>query len=194
MSDLMLDVGLANELKMSFRRNGWTERQIKKMTEGDFLAQVRRVLLNQAEITVFEYVIDCDADPLVPDDWSVEEHKNGGQFTWDICQTALYLSEGQQNNEWIGGFQLRRELAEKRVLNANVLDYLLDNLHLIPEQWKDKKIFFWGTIYRAPNGGGLCVRYLVCDDGEWCWDSGWVDDCWDASDFAAIRAPEAQED
>ena len=29
MSDLMLDVGLANELKMAFRRGDWTNEEIK---------------------------------------------------------------------------------------------------------------------------------------------------------------------
>jgi hypothetical protein len=37
MSDLMLDVGQANELKMAFRRAGATPEEVKKMGEGNFM-------------------------------------------------------------------------------------------------------------------------------------------------------------
>ena len=68
-------------------------------------------------------------------------------------------------------------------MNANVLDYLLVNPYLIPEEWKkDKKnnilyIFFWGTIYRSSDGN-LSVRYLYWNKQQWGWgylriDYGW---------------------
>jgi len=38
-------------------------------------------------------------------------------------------------------------------MNANVLDYLLAHPELIPEDWKNKYVFFWGTIYRYSSGG-----------------------------------------
>lgn len=50
MSDLMLDVGLANELKMAFRRHDYTGEEIKRLAKGDFLGQVRNVLLGLMEI------------------------------------------------------------------------------------------------------------------------------------------------
>jgi hypothetical protein len=65
------------------------------------------------------------------------------------------------------------------VMNANVLDYLLANPDLIPEEWKkDEKgntryIFFWGTVYRRSNGN-LCVRCLYWDDSGWYWSLRWL--------------------
>ena len=50
MSDLMLDVGLANELKMAFRRGDWTNEEIKRLCEGDILKQVRGVVRGLAEV------------------------------------------------------------------------------------------------------------------------------------------------
>jgi hypothetical protein len=50
MSDLMLDVDQAGELKAAFRRGDWTNAEIKKACEGDVLANFRDVLLGRAQI------------------------------------------------------------------------------------------------------------------------------------------------
>ena len=50
MSDLMLDVGQANELKLAFRRAGYESAEVKTLCEGNILAQVREVLLGLAHI------------------------------------------------------------------------------------------------------------------------------------------------
>jgi hypothetical protein len=49
-SDLMLDVDQAGELKAAFRRGDWTNGQIKKLCEGNILSQVRQVIEGKAEI------------------------------------------------------------------------------------------------------------------------------------------------
>jgi hypothetical protein len=188
-NDLMLDVGQANELKLAFRRADFSNDDIKRLCEGNVLADVRRVLLGHAAISVVEHVIDCDAQPYLPDDWSVEEHQKGGAFTWDkeTQKNALYLSKGQAGSSYIVGNMLRKELRDMSipVLNANVLDYLLKNPHLIPLEWKGTYVFFWGTIYRA---GSLCVRGLYWDDGRWRWGDVWLDDDFSGNDPAAVRA------
>jgi hypothetical protein len=134
-------------------------------------------------------IIDCDAQPFTPDGWSVEEHQKGGTFTWDkeTQKDALYLSKGQQGGKYIEGNKLRKEMAGKPVLNANVLDYLLKNPHLIPEEWKGKYVFFWGTVYRH-RVGDLCVRCLYWDGGRWRWSSYWLDLDWSGYRPAALRA------
>jgi len=138
-------------------------------------------------------IIDCDVDPFVPKGWQVVEHQKGGKLVWDPDKIQLYLSPEQKDGKWIEGNALRKELANKPVLNANVLDYLLAHPHLIPEEWKKDKngyirfIFFWGTIYRN-SGGYLGVRYLCFNDGEWRWHCGWLDDDWNGHDPAALLA------
>lgn len=133
--------------------------------------------------------VDLDADPFVPDGWSVEEHGKGGKIDFDPAKIALYLSEGQKDGEWIKGNKLREELKGQPVLNANLLDWYLrkENQHLIPEEWKGKAVFFWGTIYRGP-GGNLFVRCLYWYGGGWYWCDGWLDGGWFSGSPAAVLA------
>lgn len=160
MSEIALDVGLCFKIKQALSRNCIPDlADLDWLASGDNLAKVRRVRLGHSEIVTPEHIIDCDADPFVPEGWSVAEHRNGGAFKWNATNVSLHLDEGQRDGRWIEGNKLRKELANKPVLNANVLDYLLAHPHLIPEEWKGKAVFFWGTIY-CDRGGGLCVRYL----------------------------------
>lgn len=190
MSDLMLDVGQANELKLAFRRADYSNDDIKWLCEGNVLADVRRVRLGHAAITVVSHVIDCDADPFVPDGWSVEEHQKGGSFQWDASKVELWLANGQKNGEVKAteSKNLRKEMARKVPLNACVLDYLLANPHLIPEEWEGKHVFFWGTVY-CNRHGFLRVRCLYwSDDERWYWGSRWLGSLWFDGDPAAVRA------
>lgn len=194
---LEVTVGQAYKLQGAFRRNGWTPELIDKLCQGDMLDQFKQVLLGHATITAVCHTIDCDAQPFVPDGWSVEEHQKGGAFKWDkeTQKDALYLSKGQTGSKYIEGNKLRKELTDKSppVLNANALDYLLANPHLIPEEWKrdgkgnTRTIFFWGTIYRRRDGN-LFVRYLRWGDRRWRWGSRWLDDDWYGNCPAALRA------
>ncbi len=78
------------------------------------------------------HVIDCDADPLVPQNWQVLEHQKGGLVRWSDLSISLYLDRGEQKqNERIQSY-LRRALKDQKVLNANVLDFLLEHPELIP--------------------------------------------------------------
>lgn len=138
-------------------------------------------------------IIDCDDDPFVPEGWTVEEHHKGGQLVWDPANVKLWLSEGQKGEKWIEGNKLRKELADKPVLNAKVLDYLLAHPEIIPEEWeKDNNgniryIFFWGTVYRS-SGGRLVVRCLYWSDGEWIWYYYWLGYGWHGDSPAALLA------
>jgi hypothetical protein len=189
MSDFMLDVDQAHELKMAFRRGGWTNSEVKKLSEGDILAQVRDVILGRSEIKPVEHVIDLDADPFIPPDWKVEEHKKGGQVKWSPANVQLYLSPNQKvkDGKVIVGNKLREELESKPVFNANLLDYLLANSHLIPEEWKDGYTYFWGTVYRSLDCH-LSVRFLYWAGGRWRCDLSWLDCGWGDDNPAAVSA------
>lgn len=189
MSDLMLDVDQAGELKAAFRRGDWTNADIKRLSEckKDNLALIRDVLLGRAIINAVKHIVDCDADPFVPGGWKVEKHKKCGQLNLSEVTPALYLSKDQQNGKVIEGNKIRKELATKVVLNANVLDYYLAHPELIPEEWKGKVVFFWNTIYRRSDGN-LCVRYLCRRGGQWDWSHHWLGYGWDSHDPAAVLA------
>lgn len=185
-NELMLDVSQAHELKMAFRRNGWTNADIKALSEGNFLADVLKLMNGQLEIKPIEHLIDCDAVPFIPNGWSVEEHKKCGLFKFDPAKTSLYLSKKQKKGS-IGGHDLRKELSDKPVMNANVLDYLLAHPELIPEEWKSKAVFFWGTIYRDSDGD-FYVRCLGWSGSEWGWGCLWLDSDFSSGGPAALAS------
>ncbi len=188
MSELTFDVVLAYKIKQALSRNGIADvADLDWLATGDNIAKMRRVRLGYDEIITPEHVIYLDVDPFVPDGWSVEEHEKGGQFQWDGAKVKLYLASDQKNGKIIEGNKLRKELAKESVFNANLLDYLFANPHLIPEEWKGKVVFFWGTIYRD-RGGNLCVRCLGWDGDRWYWCFGWLDCDWYDSNPAVVDA------
>jgi hypothetical protein len=132
-------------------------------------------------------IIDLDADPFVPDGWKVEEHTKSGPFAFDSSQVKLHIDAGQQNGKRIGGNDLRKKLKNVPVMNANLLDWYLANPRHIPEEWKGKYVFFWGTIYRHRRGD-LVVRCLYWDGGQWCWGHCWLGYGWSADNPAAVLA------
>ena len=164
----IMSARLAAEVDHAMERNGWTAGLAKKASEGTVLAGFRDVLEGRAQIKPIEHLIDCDADPFVPEKgWFVDEHKRDGVIQWNPKKVKLYLSFRQYLGFEIWGEDLRVVLASQSVMNANVLDYLLreEKQHLIPKEW-GHCIFFWGTIYRSLSSG-RCVRYLYKHDGRW---------------------------
>ena len=108
-----------------------------------------------------QHIIDGDASPKDAEGWAVQEHRPCGLITWDPSKIQLYLDPWQDSHkEVITGHELYSRLATMPILNANILDYLLENQHLIPDEWKKDKdkrilnILFWGTIYYAKGYPG----------------------------------------
>ena len=209
--------GLVHDIEMAMDRvGGWNSALAKKLASGDNLLFVREFLLGQAQFKsikedAFRWIalnqttiaVNLAATPKLPFDGAkVEQHTGEG---WVIIEkradglyingrkVTLHLSKRQMGGKAIGGHDLREELTGKPVLNANILDALYENPHLIPEDWKTdadgniRYIFFWGTIYRD-SGDGLCVRYLYFRDGVWDRHYYWLDRVWFGHDPAALLA------
>lgn len=200
-NEFTMTTGQAHEVAQAFNRNGWNNEQVKKLSEGDFLKQVLDALLGRAEIKPIEHAVDFGADPFLPDGWSVEEHQKGKVAKLEREGDDLYL-DGKKIEFWLSSEQkrgvitgniLRAKLKGKSVLNANLLDHLLKNPHLIPEAWKKNEngntryIFFWGTIYRRADGD-LYVRCLYWDGDGWGWGCGWLGSGFDDDYPAAVSA------
>ena len=129
--------------------------------------------------------IDTSKKPFSPNGWTIESHDTSlGKI--DPTKISLWLHEKQKSG-YIRGYDLEKELP-KEVLNATVLDWLLKNPKYIPEDWKGKYVFFWGTIYRNQDTSSLCVRYLCFNDGSWRRDYDWLGDDWSDRDPAALLA------
>lgn len=130
-------------------------------------------------------IFNDNKKPIIPKgyDWKVEKHEKHGKI--DLSKLELHL-EPEQKKGYIKGEVLAERMKGKG-LNANVLDFLLENLELIPESWKGKYVYFWGTIYRDPDGD-LCVRCLDWRGGGWYWGSDWLVGDWDSRGPAAVLA------
>jgi hypothetical protein len=132
-------------------------------------------------------ICNLDVAPFVPSGWEVVEHRTGGQLEFDPAKIALFFSENQKGNKLINGDDLREELKSRLVFNANLIDFLLAHPNLIPEEWKEKVVFFWGTIYRRPDGH-LCVRCLGWSGKSWFSGYVWLGNDWDFNRPAAVPA------
>lgn len=113
------------------------------------------------------HIIDCNADPFVPEGYQVVRHDRRGQIDWGPTQ----------DQERYG-----RRLLLPPMWNANVLDFLLAHPHLIPATWGKRtllqpfgrNIMFAGTLYKSPSGHDA-TRYLYKKGDEWAWECDWPD-------------------
>lgn len=130
-----------------------------------------------------KHIINCANPPFIPPGYSVEKHQPGNeQYEFDAVKVFLFQSK-KQEKEILTGDELLQELDNIPVLNVNVLDYLLAHKELIPESWKDKRIYFLGTIYLL--NGIRVVRYLYWSRSQWSWCQRWLESGFDYRHFAA---------
>ncbi|MEI6296978.1 MAG: hypothetical protein WCO84_05020 [bacterium] len=112
---LMLDVGLANELKMAFRRAGYTEAEIKEISKGDFLAGALQVLRGQASIVDSEGVLKIgDFDILAPalvGEFDIKKEKGIiSCFNTDFKEQFSQQVVGQREGYRVSFDRLRRDV------------------------------------------------------------------------------------
>lgn len=149
---------------------------------------VAKFLSGLTEVVPVNRVIDCDVVPPLDIGVKVVEHQKCGRIAWDGSKVRLHLSESQTLNKNITGHELHKELQSYFVLNASVLFYLLDNPHLIPEEWKEsgQEIYFWGTIHNYDDDEDLSVLYLKWLTDEWGYGSRGLDSKWGINLPAAV--------
>lgn len=159
--------------------------------------------IKEEEFTNSVHIVDCDTSPFMQNHaWIVETHQKMGHARLERRQengeddlyvdgekVILYRSEKQKGI--VAGHELREELEDVKVLNANILDQLIKDPELYPESWKKDDegktlyIFFWGTVYVDFNTEPF-VRCLYWRDGEPRWLCKWLNGAWGSTDPAAI--------
>ncbi len=157
--------------------------------------EYRRFWENGAKLEIVvegHHVIDCrqasrPTDWTEEKGWKIEWHRNMGRqiFTSDAFRT--HLADEQRDGRTIRGDKLRKIFESQPVLTDNWLDFLLTHPEFIPESWKGKATFFWGTGYRA-SYGGLYVRYLRWYGRAWDWGYYWLGNDWDARNPVALAS------
>lgn len=108
--------------------------------------------------------------------------------TIDLSRVERVLTLMPGENRISGHENLKRLKATgKTLLDVRVLEELLKNPHLIPEEWKNGITYFWGTIF-CGSGGVLCVAFLRWGGGRWLWGYGWPGRGWRSDGPAACLA------
>lgn len=111
-------------------------------------------------------------------DLIITDHTHGGVWEWDSGQVTTCLAPGQSCTT-IDSDEMLRAMGWKRVMNANLLDWLLRNRHRIPAGWGDCCLF-WGTRFRTARHR-RCVRTLERSRGGWASGLHWFDVGFDQS-------------
>jgi hypothetical protein len=131
-------------------------------------------------------LIELDAATIPHPGLTVIEHRGSGTFPLNAGGIALWSAREQTTDAYLSGYDLRRRLRTKPVLNANALDSVLKHPRLIPSEWKNKQIYFWGTIYRDLDDE-QCVRYLYAPYETWTWGCSSLAERFYDTHLAALR-------
>jgi hypothetical protein len=136
-------------------------------------SRAKQLIVDDFSVEVVRHLVDGCSPPYIPNVWWQVHSHIPDHFFWEWNPDKLKLIHlwDETNKETIE--EALEAVASKELmfqkelmLNANFLDDLLDNPHLIPADWKTKWIIFPNTKYFV-NGDDVCVRCL-CDIGdEW---------------------------
>lgn len=203
MSDLMLDVDQAGELKAAFRRGDWTNALIKRACEGDLLGQFKLVVEGSAtivpvapkeEIPVSTIVhVDRSIRPTYPD-WVKKvlhpELENTGPTDYDLAsQISLWLHDKQKNGGVTTGNVIYDALKQSGIESCGNLQDAVAIKKLGVATFKkvfgSNVVYFWKSVVRR-HDGDLHVPYLCVRDGMVVLGWDWLGRDW-SDDYPAVR-------
>jgi hypothetical protein len=174
--DLMLDVGQANEMKLALRRAGWTNEDVKRFTEGNYLAGFLGVVRGTHEVREIEHIIDLSRDPQLPfPNTIVKGSSNGGPTRLIRNGNELILGDLRiiptpaQNcgSGAVYGRSVFMILEDGRAVSPCVLDYMVEHPATWPQNLKDgRPALFWGHTFLDPETEREYVRMGYWKDGR----------------------------
>lgn len=140
-----------------------------------------------------KHIINTDLDPKLPfPNAAIEENMKYGEIEFDPSKYELYLDESQKSG-YVTGHNLRKELKDKKPVNAAFMDYLEAHPELVPDSWKTNAdgernyIYAWGTIFRSSDDN-LFVRFWYWFDGKLVSFCDWLDYDWGGRSPALVPA------
>lgn len=117
----------------------------------------------------YRHIIDGDAEPHVPKGLRVVAHRRCGKWRWHPDAVSLFWTESQKKEsarDLVSYDLFQKELQGVSVLNANVLWYLYERQWLIPPNWSNYIVFFWGTVYRESKEDFVYALQWAPHSGE----------------------------
>lgn len=151
---------------------GQIETILNKITAVDGEDAVDLLLRGELVIAPKPHYIPAGPDLLTPiGAWKIKSHLETPTLEWHaMLERITYVS-------WAAAGTDRKKYtrAGSGGVGVHVLQYLLEHQHLIPESWKRWRVFFTGTVFATPSGGGEAVAFLEyrdIDEGDyrWHWD------------------------
>lgn len=189
--------GLVHELEMAMdRAGGWNAALVKRMCEGNRLADIREYILGLAEIKtkqpqptpeLTDSIIHVDRSirPVYPDWAKVVMHPEleaVGPAEYDLATVELWLHDEQKSGKWMKGEALYRYLKETESLKNclglhDAVEIQKKGIALFRKLFGGKAVFCWKSVVRN-RFGYLHVPYVCGGGGEvvlyWDWlGSGW---------------------
>ncbi len=184
-------LGVAHKLCLAAEAVGFTPEELDILADNPQVLEVLLKVVRKKLRGAPGPVIDLGARPLVPRGLTLMKHDGEGVFAWDPRAVSLFQMEEQRRGSLVSGSRLFEEMKRTVAWNANVLDFLLGNQGLIPENWKERVhgcyplIYFWGTLYRMADGSP-CVRYLAWNGAKWVMGHSPVQSDWMSHTAAAV--------
>ena len=189
MSDLMLDVDQASELKAAFRRAGWTNALIKKFCEGDnpgktrqFLESNCRFVIKGPSALIVDRTTPFDPVKFIGAGWEiVEEDKNTLKLTTVDFSDVRFESGLKEGEQTIDGEEKLKRLKRLGIrLDAKCGQTLYEEKGQATLRWLyDTYRITWfelsGTVLRYSDGYRYFLYLRRGDDGSWGWAYLWLD-------------------
>lgn len=172
-SEFGKDNDLVHKVVVTGRKVGWGREEWTKLAENEDLIHSFWLVINgHARIDVVDYIVDCSRPPEQVDVFTPlpESEQIASRYTGQIRLTpqtmGTYIDPHQKKGKLVGSERYQTYEGQP-VLTAHVLDHCLRHPALIPEAWKNKSVYFWGTIYRGGNYGHYVRCLYWCDGPTW---------------------------
>lgn len=117
-----------------------------------------------------------EKNKMISSKWKVLEHQKNGVFYWNPEKICLFVAEEQEIDS-LSSKKLKKIFEEEKinVLNSNLLFFLEKHQELIPADWKDEVVVFWGTIYQEEKSNRLYVLTLEWQIDRYAINYMWVE-------------------
>lgn len=198
-----MNTGQAHEVAMAFKRTGWNKAEVKTLTGGDMLAQVREFVLGRAEFVMKPVEPVAPPEPISPTirvdrsvkpsypDWTKKvmhpELESTGPAEFDISKLELWLHEDQKGG-WVKGKTIYECLKKKEMLEGclgltDLEAIKAKGLASFRQHFSGKAVFGWKSVVRNA-GGNLNVPYAIGLVDEVVVSWYWLVHVWSASNPA----------
>jgi hypothetical protein len=120
-------------------------------------------------IKVKGVMVELNATPFeTPADYEIASHQGGGRKRVEYYNNNIHIHHRPvilcKINEGINGLDLERKVANIYTLNATVLEALRRYPDLVPDDWRNCFLYFFGTVFVNKKDKDRSIYHLHVDD------------------------------